>query len=348
MNSPFTIVFGEKPNNLIKRPNDFNNITSIFDSGTPETKIITITGPRGCGKTVLLTSIKNYYDEKDNWITVDVNPNDDILEQIAAKIYESGKLKKLFLKAEFNFSFKGIGFSIQGQDPVSSIYILLEKMFKYLKDKDKRILITIDDVSNTEFIKKFASSYQSFIRESYPIFLLMTGLYENVEKIEKNKNLTFLARTPKIYLDKLNLRAITLSYMDVFNISQDDAIKLAKQTNGYAYGFQLLGSILYKNNKTKVDKDVLSKYDLSLEDNAYSLMWDELSNVEKNLLFLLVKYNGQTKEMINNSDFNNSSFQVYKKRLTKKGIVDDSLRGKLSFSLPRFKEFVEFQMKLEE
>jgi len=346
-NSPFNISFGEKPNNLIDRKEEFQTITEVFDSENPETKIMIITGARGVGKTVLLSSVKNYYDEKENWIVVDVNPNLDILEQLASKIYETGKIKKLFLKSEFNFSFKGIGFSIKGEEPVSSIQVLLDKILKYLKNKGIKLLVTVDDVSSNQEMKVFVHSYQSFIREGYLIYFLASGLYENIEKLSSEKNLTFLSRTTKIYLTKLNLRAITLSYMDIFNISEDDAIRIAKQTNGYAYGYQLLGSILYKSNKKSIDKDVLKKYDLSLDDNSYSLIWNSFSLNEKKILYAIANTKGNTKDIIDFTNLTNSALQVYKKQLVKKGIVDDSSRGKLSFLLPRFKEFVEFQYKME-
>lgn len=346
-NSPFNVSFGEKPNNLIERSEEFNQITSVFDNDNPETKIIILTGARGVGKTVLLSSIKKYYDNLDNWISLDANPNLDILEQLASKIYEYGKIKKLFLKTEFNFSFKGLGFSIKGDNPVSSIQVLLDKMLKYLKDKNVKVLITIDDIISNDEVKIFAHAYQSFIREGYLLYFIATGLYENIEKLSNEKNLTFLSRAPKLYLGKLNLKAITYSYMDIFNIDEDAAIKIAKQTNGYAYAYQLLGSILYKNDKKKVDKEVLRKYDLYLDDNSYSLIWNSLSSNEKKILYAVVNTNATIKEIINNSNLTNSSIQVYKKQLVKKGIIDDSTRGKLEFVLPRFKEFVLFQYKIE-
>ena len=346
-NSPFNVSFGEKPNNIIKRKEEFTQITSIFDSDTPETKILILTGARGVGKTVLLSSVKTYYDNNASWITIDANPNLDILEQIASKVYEYGKIKKLFLKTEFNFSFKGLGFSIKGDEPVSSIQVLLDKMFKYLKEKNIKVLVTIDDINSNEYVRVFAHTYQSFIREGYLIYFLATGLYENVEKLSNEKNLTFLSRAPKLYLGKLNLREITFSYMDIFNIDEESAIRIAKQTNGYAYGYQLLGSILFKVGKTKVDNEVLRKYDLSLDDNSYSLIWNSLSTNEKKVLFAMANTNSTVKEIINESGLNNSSIQVYKKQLSKKGIVDDSARGKITFALPRFKEFVQFQYRLE-
>ena len=256
-------------------------------------------------------------------------------------------MKKLFLKTEFNFSFKGIGFSIKGDEPVSNIQVLLEKMLKYLKDKNVKVLVTIDDISSNQDVKVFSHAFQSFIREGYLIYFLATGLYENIEKLSNEKNLTFLSRAPKIYLNKLNIKAITYSYMDILNVNEEEAIRIAKQTNGYAYGYQLLGSILYKSQKKKIDNDVLRKYDLSLDDNSYSLIWNSLSQNEKKIMYSIVNTNSSIKEIITDSGLTNSSIQVYKKQLVKKGLLDDSKRGKLDFMLPRFKEFVEFQYKIE-
>lgn len=346
-NSPFNVSFGEKPNNFIERTEEFNQVTSIFNSDNPETKIIVLTGARGVGKTVLLSLIKKYYDNEKNWITIDVNPNLDILEQVASKIYEFGKVKKLFLKSEFNLSFKGIGFSIVGEEPVSSIQVLLDKMFNYLKKKNIKVLVTIDDIVANEYVKTFAHAYQSFIREGYLLYFLSTGLYENIEKLSNERNLTFLTRSTKIYLSKLNLKAITYSYMDIFDISEVDAIKISKQTNGYAYAYQLLGSILYKSQKKKIDNEILKKYDLYLDDNSYSLIWKSLSLNEKKILYGMVNTDSSIKEIIKYTNLTNSSIQVYKKQLLKKGIIDDSNRGKILFALPRFKEFVLFQYEID-
>lgn len=348
LNGPFNVSFGELPNNLIVRNNEFDYITSVFESDTPETKVISITGARGCGKTVLLTQVKKYFDDLDNWFTVDINPIDDVMEQIVSKLYDKIRSKKLFIDAEIDFSFKGFGISVKENKLNNTMYTYLDKILKYLKKKNYRVLITIDDISSNDYVKKFTHSYQSMIREGYYLFLLITGLYENIEKIENNKSLTFLARTPKLYLNKLSLKAITYSYMDCLNLTEDEAVKIAKQTNGYAYAFQLLGNILYKSEKTKVDKEVLRTFDTLLDENSYSLIWKSLTNKEKNFIFMIVKYDGKNKEIIENTAITNSYIQIYKKRLVKKGILDEATRGTLVFSLPRFKEFAEFEMKLEE
>lgn len=344
--NPFNISFGEEPVNLIDRNNEFNEIIDNFNNENPQSKSLIITGPRGSGKTVLLSMIKKYYDEQSNWITIDLNPFEEMHEQLAAKLYDKGNIKRFFLKSEFNFSFSGISFSISGKNPITNVNSLLEIMLEHLKKKGIKVLIFIDDVSSNNYMKSFIYSYQSFLRNSYLSFLIMTGLYENISELENNKNLTFLLRTPKITLDKLNLRSISFSYENIFNIDEKEAIKLSKITMGYAYGYQLLGNLLFKNNSTSINKKILNEYDVLLEDNVYGKIWSSLSEKEKDILKEMVDKN-DVKDIIKDLNITNSALQVYKKRLSKQGLIDIKTRGKITFSLPRFKEFVNFQIELD-
>lgn len=347
--SPFNVSFGEQPKCFIPRENEFSEIVSVFSSTDPRSKVYLIGGPRGCGKTVLLSEIKEYFDNKEDWITLDLNPFFDMLEQFASKLYSEGKMKHLFLKTEFSFSFYGLSFSISGDNQVTDITSLIKTMLQYLKKKGKRVLITIDDVSGNDQMKIFVQTYQSLIREKFDVFLLMTGLYENVSSISNDKNLTFLLRAPKLYLQKLSLRGIASSYETQLSISYDDSIKMAKLTNGYAYAYQLLGDLLYRSETKIVNKEILDKYDSALEDNVYAKIWSTLPQKQKLMAYAIASSKScDIKEIISITGFSNSEIQVYKKRMTLAGIVDDSTRGKIEFLLPRFKEFVEFQKALED
>ena len=149
-NNPFTTTFGIEPNNLIKRITEVDKIINDFCSPSPVNYVYIITGLRGSGKTVLLTHISNILKDDSDWIVVDPGPKDSILENIASELYETGKMKKLFLKTEFNFSFHGIGLSIEGKEPVSSVISILKKMLDQLKNKNKRLLIVLDGRLNLE------------------------------------------------------------------------------------------------------------------------------------------------------------------------------------------------------
>lgn len=346
--NPFNISFGKVSTKPIDRENDFNEIYTSFTSATPQSNIYILSGPRGAGKTISLDIIKNYFAFKNDWIIVNVNSNMDILEQLASKIYESGLVKNLFTKKEFSFSFSGVSISIKGQQPVSSISVLLEKIFEYLKKKGIRVLVLIDEVSNNEYMAVFAQTFQILVRENYYIYSVMAGLYENISDLQDEKTLTFLYRAPKINLSPLNIRAITISYSEIFKIEQMQALDLAKMTKGYAFAYQLLGYILFDENKTEIDEKVLNRFDLLLDERVYSKIYSEMTNREKEILKTAAVSDLQSNSEIENIiGIKQNSLSVYKKRLSNKGLINLNERGKISFTLPRFAEFLKFKIAEE-
>ena len=128
----------------------------------------------------------------------------------------------------------------------------------------------------------------------------------------------------------------------------EHSIRFAKITKGYPYAFQLLGSLIFKNNGV-LDKGIMERFDLLLEENVFSISWAKLTPTEKRILFSLAKSKtGEVSEILADTGYKNSFLQVYKKRLSDIGLLESPERGILSFALPRFKEFVEFQLALEE
>ena len=57
MNNPFTLSFGKKPLQYISRIAQTNEVIQNFDAEIPSNQIYMITGVRGSGKTVMMTSI---------------------------------------------------------------------------------------------------------------------------------------------------------------------------------------------------------------------------------------------------------------------------------------------------
>lgn len=99
-------------------------------------------------------------------------------------------------------------------------------------------MITIDEVTNNDYMKVFAGSFQIFVRQDLPVFLLATGLYENIDELQNEKNLTFLFRAPKIQLKPLNQQAVMNKYKNIFQIDQDVAKQMAELTRGYHSHFR--------------------------------------------------------------------------------------------------------------
>ncbi len=86
------------------------------------------------------------------------------------------------------------------------------------------------------------------MRQDLPVYLLATGLYENIDGLQNEKSLTFLYRVPKIQMKPLNTQAIIRKYMDIFQMEREDAMQMADLTQGYPFAFQVLGYLTWNNH----------------------------------------------------------------------------------------------------
>ena len=224
MNNPFTLSFGKKPLQYISRLSQTQQILETFQAPVPSNQIFMITGVRGSGKTVMMTNIAHELKADDSWIVIELNPTRDLLQSLAAKIYSLPEMHARFLNARLDFSAFGLGLSVENSAPATDIENVLELMLDQIKESGKRLLITIDEVTCSEYIRIFVSSFQIFLRQEQPIFLLMTGLYENLYDLQNDKSLTFLYRAPKLLLEPLNYTAERNHYMKIFNIDTESPI----------------------------------------------------------------------------------------------------------------------------
>lgn len=339
--NPFSISFGKKPYQYIERNLIMDEIMSDLNSEIIQNQCFMLAGVRGSGKTVTMTNIENRLREEKDWIVIGLNIERNMLDSLVAKLYDSGKLRSEFWKTEINLSAFGIGLSAKNNAPVADIESALEKILKEVKKTGKRLLITVDEVYNTKSIKEFASTFQIMVRQNFPIFLLMAGLYENIHSIEDEKNLTFLYRAPKYFMTPLSPNLVMKSYMKTLDISEDQAYKMAKLTKGYPFAYQALGKYVWDNPNRTLSEDVMDKFDESLETYAYNKIWDEMSPMDRYYMtFIAQKEEIRTSELLEMSGKKKNEFSQYKTRLTEKGIIDASKRGIISITLPRFKEFV--------
>lgn len=338
MNNPFSLSFGKEPQNIIKRGLQHNEIIETFKAINPMHQVYMITGIRGAGKTVTLTTIAHELAATKNWIVLNLSPERNLLDSMAASIRSRNEIIDFIRTTKISLSALGLGIQLGGTNPITDSVVFLNKALEKLTADNKRVLITIDEVVSNENIREFVSQFQIFMRENYNVFLLMTGLYENIYNLQNEKTMTFLYRAPKIELDPLSLPLIADSYRKVFEISQEDAMSMAKVTKGYPFAFQVLGYLCYKNNTTY--ENVLPEFDTYLEDYVYEKIWSEMSDLDKKIAMAIGKSSTKVADIREHIGIDSNKFNVYRKRLLKKGIIRSASYGHLEFVLPRFQEFV--------
>lgn len=341
MINPFTISFGKQPSRLITRLVESNEIIDNFNQDPPSNQVYMITGVRGSGKTVMMTSCAKTLEAQGGFIVIELSPERDLLNSLAAKLNARPELYSLYIKAKLNFSVLGLGVTVESGVPISDVETAISRMLDVVKASNRRLLITIDEAVNNENVRAFASVFQILMRQDYPVFLLMTGLYDNIYNLQNVKTLTFLYRAPKIPLGPLNITAIKKNYADIFGLSMPDAGRMADLTKGYPFAFQVLGYLYWNQRNEKSLEDILPEYDQYLEDYVYSKIWLELSGTDRKVLLAMAS-TGHTKviDIRNDLEMTSSGFSVYRDRLNRKGIISMVSYGHVDFTLPRFDEFV--------
>ncbi len=340
MSNPFTLSFGIIPEQFISRPVFDNRIIDDFIADRPSIRAYMITGVRGSGKTVMLSEITRRLRERDDWVVVELNPEEDMMRSLASKLYNQEKIRPFFLKSKINIGYAGSGVSFEKTGTEITDEVMIEKMLGVLKKHDKKLLLAIDETSNNRYVKVFAHSFQIFLREEYPVFLIMTGLYENIYNLQNEKTLTFLYRTPRINLEPLNITRIADTYKTIFNLTDNDSLRMAKLTNGYPFAFQLLGYIQWEHRKTELNR-LLPEYDQYLTDYVYEKIWRELSDTDRKVVLEIAESDDYIKiqTLREKLGMNSSRFSGYRDKLIHKGLVDVSKYGYIGLILPRFREF---------
>ena len=339
MINPFDISFGKRPHESISRFMISKDITDSFLSEPITRQIYMITGVRGSGKTVLMNSIANTLEQEKDWIIIRLNPDRDLLNAFASKLCSDHTCAEIFRNAKLNLSFLGLGIEISGSPRVTDIEAAIEKMLKSLKKHHKRVLVTIDEVSSNPHMKAFCSAFQIFIGQELPLFLLMTGLYENIDRLQNEKTLTFLYRAPKVQMLPLNIRLIADRYQKIFSVSNEESLRLAALTNGFPFAFQALGYSLWEHRNDS--DEFMNQYQLILEEYVYEKIWSELSEKDRMIASGIAHISDGSISRINNYlGLKPNEINQYRKRLIRRGIVESSSYGHLKFTLPLFDRFV--------
>lgn len=339
MKNPYSLVFGKEPTEHISRLAQTAMVEDSFRGITDDQQLYLITGIRGAGKTVFMTDIQNRFKHDDDWIVMELNPEKDLLVSLAAKLCSESRLATLFKTAKINLSFWGLGLEVNGTPPITDIETAISKMLQAIGAKNKKVLITIDEITNNSYVREFSAAYQILIRQNLPVYLLMTGLYENINNLQNVDSLTFLYRAPRIKLEGLNITSVADSYSRNLGISNEEAMKMAIITKGYSFAFQVLGYLAFENKGDY--NSVLPKFRQYLDEYVYDKIWSELSPKDKVILNAISRVeSGKIEEIRQLLDLDSNEFNPYRKRLINKGLIDGAERGYVRIVLPMFKEFV--------
>ena len=213
--NPYAISFGRIPTKNINRNAIIDSVIDAIDSDYVDEQAFKLTGIRGTGKTVTLSAIEKKLKNEDDWIVIGIRSSADILTELLSELYSSVPFLTSFIDAQLNLSAFGIGLNISKKSPTTSCAYALKQIFGEVKRKGKKVLITIDKARKTESMIDFVQEFQILIRGELPIYLVVAGLYEDIESIENTDGLTFFLRATKYEMTPLNHTSIRDDYQKI-------------------------------------------------------------------------------------------------------------------------------------
>lgn len=145
-----------------------------------------------------------------------------LYESACLKLYKNKDINSPALKKSIELNLSIFNMSLQEKEPsFSSLESSLEDMIEKAKEKNKKELFSIDEITNNDEMRKFINSFQIYLRNNLPVFLLTSGLPGNVHNLQEEKSLNFLYRTLKINLEPLDLRKIKRQYKELLDIDDN-------------------------------------------------------------------------------------------------------------------------------
>ncbi|MCQ2743002.1 MAG: hypothetical protein MJ239_06930 [Bacilli bacterium] len=348
MSNPFTSTFSKAPASTYIPTEQEEMILQDLCSENPSESVYKITGVRGSGKTVILSKIqetlRNEY--ADSWLVYDLNTNRDLIIQLFANLKKSGwlspktKVKGIGLSA--NIGPIGASVSLGSDDnPFDDVGPLIDEMLSNVKTAGKRVFIGIDEMSKTENMAKFVSEFGRWIRADFPVYLVCTGLYENMMELSSIKNLTFFLRATTMKAVPLNFIKMASTYQKSLSVDIETAKTMANKTKGYAYAFQILGKFYFSKTPNENLSEVLEKVKIELFSYSYEKLYDEMTEMDRFFISLFVEDRSYTREEILKEMGEKSMlYSVYRDRLIKRGLLVSPKYGSLEVALPYFSEYI--------
>lgn len=255
--NPFKPSAGAEPPVLVGRDEVLRDFEEGLLSGVGAPgRLMRITGPRGSGKTVLLTELGDIA-RKHGWDVVDETARTGLAEEIRRRL--AGGMDAS-ISVEVNLAVVKAGTEGSVQVPPADLREALDRKVAGLTKRGRGLLITIDEVQNADLedINKIAIAVQHLVREKKNIAFVFAGITSGVLSLLGEDGPTFLRRAYPEELDAIPSDDISLALRSTIEqsgleIGDESLRKATEATAGYAYLIQLVGFHIWRAARAHAD-----------------------------------------------------------------------------------------------
>lgn len=355
--NPFKPTAGMTPPILVGRESVIDDFTEALDEGPGAPgRLMRITGPRGSGKTVLLTELGNLAADS-GWTVVNVSGKEQICPSIQEQLSKDKHLASLDLKISAPFlTAEAKTDKVQSQ---LSFREAFAKATRGLTHSNRGLLITVDeaqDVSRDE-MTALATNVQYMIREQQNIGLLFAGITTGVLDLLNGEGMTFLRRARAEELGSIpegEVAAALNQSIEASGLSVDAcALELAAQaTHGYAYLIQLVGYNVWREGRRHAgDSPCITEDDaqrgiaVAIAQYGESVLETALAGLAEpamNYLLAMTEDEGASSTAVIAARIGKppASANTYRRLLIARQIIESTAPGYVAFSLPFMREYL--------
>lgn len=354
--NPFTPVFGSEPPFLGGRERLIEDAIKGLDNGPGDPNRITIfAGPRGSGKTVLLSRIVAEAETK-GWIGVQVSAEPGMLMDLMDQVE---KRAEAFLAPKpagrlTGLAVAGVGITRQiSPEARKGWRVQMEAHLDKLAERDIGLIFSIDEAkASVRELEAFISTFQFFIREKRNVALMMAGLPGNVLQMFQLDSISFLRRAFRRELNPILLPEVRAVMRETIEMAarriENTALqKAAERTAGLAFVIQLIGYHVFNQSSNKtitlsdVDNGILdAKTDM--ESMILEATLFDLSDVDRQFLMAMAQDTAVSRvaDIVERMGVNSQYADTYRRRLIAQGVIAPAGRGRLVFAMPMLRELL--------
>ena len=339
-----------------------DEIIANFKSDESSKYVYKITGLRGSGKSVEYSKVLQALEKDKSWLVYPLAAEGSGVSALISYLSQEDFIndKKAETSIKTNATAEG-GIPLisgKGSIEVTKTYTenisyydkeaILAKMISKANEKNRNVLIMIDDISRTESTVELLSILGTMFNRGRRVYLVVSGLSKNIEEFFAtrkdnevvSKSLSFFRRGDTREIKPLDKFSIVSNYEKYLGVDTIEAKKLYDMTLGYAYAYQVLGSLYFNKKDSETLEDLLPDYERTLF-KSYNLDWPDLTDKEQE--FIRSFYKGKTGKAKDTKAYmsNPDAYNVYRDRLIDKHFFSANKRGYLEPKLPRFDKFIE-------
>ena len=354
--NPFKPTAGAEPPVLAGRKKVIDDFTDGLTEGPGAPgRLMRISGPRGSGKTVLLTELGDIAKDK-GWLVVDETAGkglvDRIMERLARQLPEANASMDIdlgFVKAH-----AGVSSGASGAD----IRTVLDEAAGRIGKKG--VLVTVDEVQDADKgeMAAISQAVQHLIREKKDVAFVFAGLTMGVADFINGEAMTFLRRAKAEQLKSIPDDDVAAAFEKTFGDSgmpiAGNALSAAvAATGGYAYMVQLVGYNVWKvarrhfgESPAVTTEDVREGAEMAIGDYVEAVIEPALSRLSKRAMSYLVEMSGSdgpssTGCVAKSLGVPAQSLSSVRASLIAKQVIEPTeARGYVDFAIPWMREYV--------